>query len=245
MATSFSTASALVFGATGYTGRAVVAALRAHGVSTTAHVRPGSPTASEWRSRFEALGAVVDDTPWDAADIAATIAARRPTHIFSLLGTTRRRAAREGIADPYGSVDYGLTKMVLDGAVSAGHLPRFIYLSAMGVRGDTGNKYLAARARIEQALQASRLPFLIVRPALITGSDREESRPAERIAAVVFGAALDALAAVGIRRPREKFGTLTASQLAEGMTVLALAARDARLVADVAAIRGAIPKDLR
>jgi uncharacterized protein YbjT (DUF2867 family) len=245
MATSFSTASALVFGATGYTGRAVVAALRAHGVATVAHVRPGSASAVDWRSRFEALGAVVDDTPWDAAAIAATIAARRPTHLFALLGTTRRRAAREGIADPYESVDYGLTKMVLDGAVGAGHLPRFVYLSALGVRGDTTNPYLAARARIEQALQASRLPFLIVRPALITGSDRAESRPAERVAALVIGAALGALAAIGIRRPRERFGTLTGTQLAEGMTVLALAARDARLVADVAAIRGAIPKELR
>jgi nucleoside-diphosphate-sugar epimerase len=242
--TSFSTAAAFVAGATGYTGRAVVAALRARGVETVAHVRPDSSNAAEWRRRFEALGAKVDQSPWDQAAMRSALTEHRPTHVFALLGTTRRRAAREGLASPYETVDYGLTKLLLDAASACGHGPRFVYLSSLGAREDTSNPYLLVRGRLERELQASRLPFLIVRPAFITGSDREESRPTERIASMVFDATLKGLAAVGLRGPQKKLGSLTGTQLAEGITALALSARDARSTADVAAIRGAIPAEL-
>lgn len=242
--TSFSTAAAFVAGATGYTGRAVVAALRSRGVETVAHVRPGSPRASDWRARFEALGATVDQSPWEPAAILEAITEHRPTHVFALLGTTRRRAAREGIVSPYETVDYGLTKMLLDAANGCGHGPRFIYLSALGARENTSNPYLVVRGRLERELQASRLPFLIVRPAFISGNDREESRPSERAMSIALDATLQGLAALGLRAPQRKFASLTGTQLAEGLTALALSARDARSTADVAAIRGAIPADL-
>ena len=56
---------AFVAGATGYTGSQVVPALRARGVRVIAHVRPGSAAAAAWHTRFEALGAEVDETPYD------------------------------------------------------------------------------------------------------------------------------------------------------------------------------------
>lgn len=242
--TSFSTAAAFVAGATGYTGRAVVAALRSRGVETVAHIRPGSASAAAWRARFEALGAKVDESPWEPAAMLAAITEHRPTHLFALLGTTRARAAREGIASPYETVDYGLTKLLLDAANESGHGPRFIYLSALGAREGTSNPYLAVRGRLERELQASRLPFLIVRPAFITGSDREESRPSERAVSIALDATLKGLAAIGLGAPQRKYGSLTGTQLAEGLTSLALSARDARTTADVAAIRGAMPADL-
>lgn len=241
--TSFSTAAAFVAGATGYTGRAVVAALRSRGVETVAHVRPDSAKAEEWRTRFEALGAKVDQSPWEPAAMAAALTEHRPTHVFALLGTTRSRAAREGIAAPYETVDYGLTKILLDAASACGHGPRFIYLSALGARENTKNPYLSVRGRLERELQASRLPFLIVRPAFITGSDREESRPSERAVSILIDSTLNGLAALGVRGPQRRFGSLTGTQLAEGLTALGLSARDARNTADVAAIRGAIPAD--
>lgn len=226
-------------GATGYTGREVVATLRALGVPTIAHVRPGSSTAATWRARFAALGARVDESPWEAASIRAAIATHRPTHVFALLGTTRKRAAREGITDAYEQVDYGLSAMLLDACVHAGHAPRFVYLSAIGVREDTGNAYLRVRARLERELTASALPYLIARPAFITGSDREESRPAERAAAIVIDGVLGAAALLGARAIRDRYASLTGRALAQGMTVLALASRDARAEADVAALRAA------
>lgn len=240
MATSFSTAKALVVGATGYTGRAVVAALRARNVSTVAHLRPGSADASLWRERFAAHGALVDESPWEPAAISAMVAIHRPSVIFACLGTTRRRAAREGIDSPYERVDYGLTKQVFDAALAAGHAPRFVYLSALGANEASANAYLAVRGRFERELAASSLPHLIVRPAFISGSDRPESRPSERLFAVTTDALLAGVAALGGQRIRDRFGTLTGTQLAEGMVALALASRDARAVADVAAIRAAL-----
>lgn len=100
---------AFVAGATGYTRRAVVRVLAERGVPVAAHVRPDSPRLTEWHARFAALGAEVDDTPWDADALAATLARRQPTHVFALLGTTRARAKREGTTSPYEAVDYALS----------------------------------------------------------------------------------------------------------------------------------------
>ena len=61
---------------------------------------------------------------------------------------------------------------------------------------------------------------------------------------IVLDATLKGLAAIGIGAPQRKYGSLTGTQLAEGLTSLALSARDARTTADVAAIRGALPADL-
>lgn len=240
MATSFSTAKALVFGASGYSGRAVVAVLRARNVSTVAHLRPGSADAARWRERFAAAGAAVDESPWEPASIATMLAQHRPTVIFSCLGTTRRRAAREGIERPYERVDYGLSKQVLDAALSAGHAPRLVYLSALGAKETSSTPYLAVRGRFERELMASGLPYLIVRPAFISGADREERRPSERLFAVTTDAVLAAAAALGAGKLRDRFASLTGTQLAEGMVALALASRDAKAVVDVAAIRAAV-----
>ncbi|MDP6943652.1 MAG: epimerase, partial [Myxococcota bacterium] len=103
---------AFVAGATGYTGRAVVATLRDQGVRTTAHVRPGSPRLDTHRDHFESLGAAVDTTPWSQEAMAATLSTLHPTLVFCLLGTTRHRVAQERRAgDPaltYDDVDYGM-----------------------------------------------------------------------------------------------------------------------------------------
>lgn len=242
MATSFSTAKALVFGATGYTGRAVVAALRERGVATVAHLRPGSPDRSLWDERFTALGATVDGADWSAESIHALVAAQRPSLVFACLGTTRRRAAREGLSDPYERVDYGLTKLALDACVAAGHAPRFVYLSALGAKESSANPYLRVRGRLERELIASGLPYLIVRPAFISGSDRGESRPSERVVAVTTDVLLAGVAALGGRRIRDAYASLTGTQLAEGMVALALASRDAKAIADVATIRAALDR---
>jgi len=84
---------AFVAGATGYVGREVVAALRAAGVETWAHVRPDSPRLREWRERFGALGAQVDVTAWDAVAMRDRLTTLSPTVVFALLGTTQARAS--------------------------------------------------------------------------------------------------------------------------------------------------------
>src|SRR4029079_17325323 len=132
-------ATAFVAGATGYTGREVVRALRAQGARAIAHVRADSTRLDEWRARFAELGAEVDTTPWTAPAMTSTLEALRPGVIFAALGATKKRAnqAASHGEDPeqesYEAVDYGLTSILLRAAVKAGHRPRFVYLSSMGV----------------------------------------------------------------------------------------------------------------
>lgn len=231
--------TAFVAGATGYTGQQVVAALRARGARVVAHVRSGSASADEWQRRFEALGAEVDRTPWEPAAMRATLARLRPDLVFALLGTTRRRAAAEGLDDPYERIDYGLTAVLRDAAVACGSAPRFVYLSAMGANERSGNKYVAVRGRMERELREGALPWLIAQPAFVSGGDRPEFRLGERVLAVGSDALFGALAFVGLGRVRDRYGSLTGRELGEGLVALALADRTGKAVADVAQLRAA------
>lgn len=220
--------TAFVAGATGYTGRAVVEELRHRGVATVAHVRPGSSSLAEARRRFEELGAGVDTTPWEPEAMAITLRRLRPTLVFSLLGTTRKRARGEGMraGEAYERIDYGLTALLLDAAAGTDPRPRFVYLSAVGVEPGlepaSGNAYMKARARAEAMLRASGLPFVVARPSFVTGPDRRESRPPERIAAAATDALLGAAARMGARRLRDRYASLGATTLARALVTAAL-----------------------
>lgn len=218
-----------VAGATGYTGRAVVRGCVREGAVTVAHVRPDSPRLPEWRRRFADEGAEVDTTPWDGSAMRATLERVRPTHIFALLGTTRARAAaaaRRGATESYLSVDYGLTRLLVDAAVAAATItavrPRLVYLSAVGASEETRNSYLRVRGLAERALRESGLPYLVVRPSFITGRDRDESRRAERYTARTVDALLAALALVGGRRLRDRYHSVRGPELGDALATMAL-----------------------
>ena len=216
---------AFVAGATGYTGRAVVEDLVSRGVECIAHVRPDSPRLEQWRGRFTAMGATFDCTPWGDAEFEAVMRHYRPTCCFALLGTTRsraRRARRQGAQDSYETVDYLLTSIVMRATRSMSPDAKFLYLSSLGVRPGVRNPYLAARARVEAELIQSGLRYVIARPALITGPDREEFRVTERIAGKVMAFALRAAEVARWTSFHERFSTLTGSQLARALTEAAL-----------------------
>ena len=211
---------AFVAGATGYTGREVVRILVARGVRTVAHVRPDSARVNEWRKRFEEVGAAVDATPWNDGEMTRTILALQPTHVFSLLGTTRarrRESAPQGAVESYESIDYGLTAMLIRAAVASGSRPRFVYLSALGVREHATSPYLVARWRAESALRESGLPYTIARPSFITGPDRDESRPLERVGAAVADAAAGVARLIGAHRLAGSVRSMTGPDLAAGL----------------------------
>ena len=212
-----------VAGATGYTGRAVVAELAKRGIPTVAHVRPDSPALGRWRQSFGRLGVEVDTTPWSEEAMKASVTRVEPTHVFALLGTTRHRAHREGMtaAEAYEQVDHGMTVMLLNAMVAAAPEARFVYLSAVGA-GPSRSAYVSARWRTEQAILASGAPYTIVRPSFVTGRDRRESRPAERVAATVSDAILAVLAPLGARHLQERYRSVTAGELASAMVRLAL-----------------------
>jgi len=212
---------AFVAGATGYTGSHVVGELVAAGVTVYAHVRPDSARLPEWRERFEAQGAHVDTTPWQPARIRQTIQNIEPTHVFALLGTTRaraQRAVRRGQDESYETVDYGLTAMLLQATSHA----KFIYLSSIGVKAGSRNAYFSVRWRIESELRASGLRYVIARPAFITGSDREDFRLMERVAATASNAAFGVAAAIGMRGLRDRFASMSGRALARALVNAAL-----------------------
>jgi uncharacterized protein YbjT (DUF2867 family) len=231
--------TAFVAGATGYTGREVIRALRARGVEAVAHVRPDSASIALWRERFAGLGARVDATPWEPAAMADTLRRLRPDVVFALLGTTRARgraAAAHGTVETYETVDYGLTRLLLDAALSAGHGPRFVYLSSVGVAPGSRNPYLAVRARLEADLRASGLPFTIARPSFITGHDRDEDRPLERLGAGAVDAVASALGALGLRAVG-RWRSTTPGVLAGALVRLALDPSAAGRVVESEALR--------
>lgn len=223
---------AWVAGATGYTGRALIPALRAEEVATHAHVRPDSPQLERWRTQFSALGAVVETTPWELAPLTEALRRCAATQVYALLGTTQARARaaeRSGTAPAdYERVDVGLTLMLLAAAQAAGNRPRFVYLSATGVRGpEDGNAYMRARGRVEAAVRASGLPYTIARPSFITGADRDESRPMERVGAAVTDVTLGLVGLLGGSRLRDRYRSTTNTVLAASLV---------RLAADPAAV---------
>lgn len=213
---------AFIAGATGHTGRALVEACRRAGAHVVAHIRPGSSSLQRLGPRFEELGAVLDTTAWEPAALRDTLAGHRPTQVFALLGTTRKRASAEGMgaSEGYEKIDYGLSVMLIDAVADACPDARLVYLSAVGVREGTSNPYMRARARVETHLHQSSLEWTIVRPAMITG-DREESRLAESVGGVVGDALLSVAGFFGAHRIQDRYASITGSALAEGLARVA------------------------
>lgn len=212
--------SAFVAGATGYTGREVSRQLAATGVRAWAHVRPDSRQLDEWKTRFGAMGAQVDTTPWDEAAMTDTLKRLQPDVVFALLGTTRHRMSKDPVST-YEAVDYGLTALLMRACVKAGHKPRFVYLSSAGLRPNPRNPYFAVRWRLEQELKSSGLPYTIARPSFITGPDREESRTGERVGAKAIDIALGAAALIGMRKLAARYRSTTGPVLAAALVRLA------------------------
>ena len=181
------------------------------------------------RALCESTQAEIVVSPWDASAIGALCQQIVPTVVFACLGTTRakmreaKRQGHEAASAGYEAIDYGLTVMALDAVRDQTPPPRFVYLSAMGVKASSRNAYMAIRWRAEEAVRTSGVPYTIARPGFITGSDREESRPLERVAAVTSDGLLSVLGAFGARRLRRRYTSLDATSLAEGLLHWALA----------------------
>lgn len=214
---------AFVAGATGYTGSALVPLLVEQGWTVYAHVRPDSSSLERWRATFDAAGAHTDTTPWDEAALRARFAEIQPTHVFALLGTTKARAKGHSgaIADTYESVDYGLSAMLRRAAEESAPTARYVYLSSLGVSPRSSNPYIMARAKLEAELRAGTLAHVIIRPALITGDDRDESRPGERAAAMLLAGAIGLVGLVGAKRAHGAWRTRDAKTLAAGIAAAA------------------------
>jgi hypothetical protein len=92
----------------------------------------------------------------------------------------------------------------------------------VGTRQGTRNAYLAARARTERELREGSLPYVVARPAIITGADRDDPRPLERLAAAAGDAVLGVAARLGARGLAARWRSTTSGTLAAALVRLAL-----------------------
>lgn len=211
---------AFVAGATGYVGRALVRRFQAGGVPVVAHVRPESAADARTLSSLATGSGRVDRTPWATEAMARTLGDTAPSRVFVVLGTTRRAAARDrraGRPAGYLEIDRDLPLLLIAATLLAGVRPTFLYLSALGADPSSRNPYLRARGEVERGLAASPLPWVAARPAIVTGPDRQESRPLEKAASTVVDAVLYGLARVGWRGPLARYGTLDAEAVASAL----------------------------
>ena len=230
------TPTALIFGATGYTGRYLVHGLLGRGLRTVAHIRTKSSKVARLGSEFESAGAQVALEDWEEGAIAALVERVQPTVVFGVLGTTRSRMKHDSRAS-YEAVDYGLTAMAHRACEISQATPRFVYLSAMGVRASARMPYMAVRWRMEKELQAGKTPWMIVRPGFISGSDRDEFRLGERLAANVSDGFLAVAGLLGGRRMRSRFSSMSGRELADGMIDWALSPEGAGRIVSTSDLR--------
>ena len=222
--------TALVLGATGFVGREVVRQLCVRGTKTIAHVRPDSSKVDTWRATFGELGATVDTTPWEVSALAARIRELDPAQIYILIGTTRSKAKADAVeGDIYEKVDLGLTKLTVVAATAAERTPRLVYLSSVGADPAARSAYLSARGKAEDVIRASKLPWVIARPSIITG-DREDGRLGEKSAAVVGDGLLAVAGLFGGKKVRDRYRSTTPDVLASALIRLGEAPEHDRVV---------------
>ena len=233
--------NAFVAGATGYVGREVVAELTRRGVDVVAHVRPQSSRLDHWKSTFSAMGAALDSAPWELDALTESLREHKPSLVFSLIGTTRHRAKSERVeGDPYEIIDYGLTEMLFRATEAARPEAVFVYLSAAGVSEKSSSAYMRARWKAEKLIGEGPMPYVLARPAIITGPDRDDSRPGERFGGVVLDGALSVLGALGARKLRSRYRSTTNTTLAKALVRHALTEPPPRRVAEGDELRCAV-----
>ena len=216
------TSTVFVAGASGFVGKALVAAARAAGHRVIAHVRPDSPQLASWQTHFSGLGAEVSSAAWQLEAMTAELQRLQVQLVFCCIGTTQKRMARDGrAANSYEAIDYGLTKLLAEASQKAGCVQRFVYLSSLGAGPDARGAYLQWRHRAEEAVRQSGVAWTIARPSIITG-ERSERRVGEHVAGVGADGLLALAGALGATTARDRYRSTDDATLAKNLLRLGL-----------------------
>jgi uncharacterized protein YbjT (DUF2867 family) len=198
------TRTALVAGATGLVGAALLRRLAVHaGYGEVRVLGRRPPPGLPAKARFIAT---------DFSDLAAHAAALAVDDVFCCLGTTIRAAGSQAAFE---RVDYHMVVDLARAAREAG-AKRFLVVSAVGASERAAAFYSRVKGRMEQAVRA--LPFEavhIVRPSLLLG-ERAERRPAEKLGQVVAP-----WLAPLLRGPLAKYRAVPADEVAAALLTLA------------------------
>lgn len=196
---------ALIVGATGLIGRAVIERFGAAPVTVLA------------RRAVEGLPAHHIERIAPTEDWPAIIAAEKPVVLICCLGTTIRQA---GSQDAFRAVDHDLVLATAGAAKNAG-TPHMIAVSSVGAAAKSGNFYLRTKGETENDLRALGFERLdLIRPGLLRGDRPGPQRLGEGIATLA-APLTDALLHGSFRRYRSISGDTVAA------AIVALAERGA------------------
>ncbi len=210
----------LVAGATGLIGKQVVAELAGlEGIET--HILA--------RRAAEQMPLGVKLHALDAAEWAGAIAAVKPDVAISCLGTTMRTA---GSKAAFRAVDFDLVVAVAKAARAAG-ARQMISVSSVGASSRASNFYLKTKGEAEDAMTALDFERLdLLRPGLLTGGSRPDSRPGEAIA-IMLSPLTDLLMIGGLSRYR----SIPSAKVAQAAVTLALGGGYGKYIHENDAIR--------
>ena len=198
------TRTALVAGATGLVGTALLQRLAADAGYREVRVIG--------RRRPAQAGAKVRFIESDFGNLAALAHELAVDDVFCCLGTTIRKAGSQAAFE---RVDYQMVVDLARAAHQAG-AKRFLVVSAVGASEHAAAFYSRVKGRMERTVRE--LPFEavhIVRPSLLLG-DRAERRPGEQLAQLV--APLLGLFLIG---PLAKYRAVPAADVADALVRLA------------------------
>ena len=211
---------AVIAGATGLIGKQLVVALAGHeGVEAHILVRR--------KPERVPTGVIVHEA--SPVEWANEVAAIKADVAISCLGTTMRTA---GSKAAFRAVDFDLVTGFAKAAKDAG-ARHMIAVSSVGASAKASNFYLQTKGEAEAAMAQlgfDRVDFL--RPGLLTGGERPESRPGESVA-IMLAPLTDLLMVGGLSRYR----SIPALVVAQAITHLALAGGQGQHIHENDAIR--------
>lgn len=202
-----------VTGGTGFVGKAVIRALQAHGILVRCLVRAGSEAHLRG---FEAIERAPGDvlTPEGIAESMQGCGA-----VIHLVGIIREHRA-SGVV--FERLHAEATAHIVDAARTA-EVPRYLQMSALGVRRDAPSRYHRTKWEAEESVRSSSLAWTIFRPSVIygrgDGSVSVLARLVRRLPVVpVIGDGRYRLQPVGVEHVAEGFARALAQPATVGQT---------------------------
>ena len=188
---------ALIVGATGLIGRAVIERFGSRPVTVLA------------RREVEGLAAQHKQLVAPSERWPDMIAAEKPAVLISCLGTTIRQAGSQAA---FRAIDHDLVLAAARGAM-AGGTAHMIAVSSVGAAAKSGNFYLRTKGETEDDLRALGFDRLdLIRPGLLRGDRPGPQRLGEGIATIA-APLTDALLHGSFRRYRSISGATVASAI--------------------------------